>query len=58
LATARSRADGRILQGRIGLVFFIVIDKTKRVVEMGDLPDVQLIDIAARPGSDVAAAVK
>ncbi len=39
----------RILQGRIGLVFFIVIDKAKRVVEMGDLPDVQLIDITARP---------
>ena len=48
----------RILQGRIGLVFFIVIDKAKRVVEMGDLPDVQLIDITARPGGDVAAAVK
>ncbi|MCS5807593.1 hypothetical protein LNO89_04620 [Klebsiella pneumoniae subsp. pneumoniae] len=44
----------RILQGRIGLVFFIVIDKAKRVVEMGDLPDVQLIDITARPGGDVA----
>jgi hypothetical protein len=25
---------------------------------MGDLPDVQLIDIPARPGSDVAAAVE
>lgn len=48
----------RVFQGRVGFVFLVVIDQTKRVVEMGDLAYVQFINIAAGTGSDVAAAVK
>ena len=47
-----------IFQGGVGFVFFIVVNQTKRVVEMGNLAYVQFINIAAGTGSDVAAAVK
>ncbi|MNC54372.1 hypothetical protein D3C75_1038540 [compost metagenome] len=49
---------GGIFQCRVGFLFFSVINQAKRVVEVGDLADVQLVDITARPGGHVATAVK
>ena len=48
----------RIFQRGVGFVFFVVIDQTKRVVQVGDLANVQLIDIATRSSGDVATPVK
>jgi hypothetical protein len=48
----------RIFQRGVGFVFLIVIDQTKRVVQVGDLANVQFIDVATRSGSDIATPVK
>jgi phosphoribosylaminoimidazole (AIR) synthetase len=48
----------RIFQRGVGFVFFVVIDQTKRVVQVGDLANVQFIDIATRSGGDIATPLK
>ena len=47
-----------VFQRRIGFVFLAVVDQPERIVEVGDLRDVQLVDVATGTGSDVAAAVE
>ncbi len=48
----------RIFQRGVGFVFLVVINKTKRVVQVGDLANVEFIDIATRSGGDIATPVK
>jgi len=48
----------RIFQRRIVFLFLVVVNQAERVVEVGDLGDIQLVDIATGAGSDVAATVK
>ena len=51
-------AASGVFQRRIGFVFLAVVDQTERIVEVGDLRDVQLVDVATGAGGDVAAAVE
>ena len=48
----------RILQRGVGFVFLVVIDQTKRVVEVSNLADVEFIDIATRSGGNIATAIE
>ena len=48
----------RIFQCRVGFVFLVVIDQTKRVVEVCDLADIKFIDIATRSGGNIATAIE
>ncbi|MNR36382.1 hypothetical protein D3C85_1542930 [compost metagenome] len=47
-----------IFQRVVGFTGFVVVDKAKRVVEMGDLAHVQFVDITAGAGSHITTAVK
>lgn len=48
----------RIFQCGVGFVFFVIVDKAKRIVQVGDLADIKRIDIAAGSGSDITTAVE
>ena len=37
---------------------FVIVDKAKRIVQVGDLADIKRIDIAAGSGSNITTAVK
>ena len=48
----------RIFQRGVGFVFLVVIDQTKRVVEVGDLADVEFMNIATRSGGNIATPIE
>ncbi|MNC82988.1 hypothetical protein D3C75_1367490 [compost metagenome] len=50
--------SGWIFQRGIGFIFLVVIDQTKRVVEVSYLTHIQGVNIASRPGGDIPTPVK
>lgn len=48
----------RIFQRGVGFVFLVVVDQTKRIVQVGDLADIQFINVATRSGGDIATPVE